>query len=156
MSPRIHWRARRRPVPYPYASVIVEHCSVPATKRQANGRSIMNACALPDELRSWAGEIMDVDSHEMMPAQVWRREFGALVDPLVHEWLNNGQDVTHNPNHPNVPGYEHDDAPVDPASIWRVKGSRAPGAVDIARRDRVMDAMGVSRQLMFATGVGMW
>ena len=81
----------------------------------------MNACALPDDLRSWAGEIVDVDSHEMMPAQVWRREFSALVDPLVHEWLNNGQDVTHNPNHPNVPGYEHDDAPVDPASIWRIK-----------------------------------
>ena len=116
----------------------------------------MNACALPDDLRSWAGEIVDVDSHEMMPAQVWRREFGALVDPLVHEWLNNGQDVTHNPNHPNVPGYEHDDAPVDPASIWRIKGSRAPGAVDVSRRDAVMDAMGVSRQLMFATGVGMW
>ena len=94
---RIRWRARRRPVRYPYASVIVAHSSVRCIMRQANGRSNMNACALPDVLRSWAGEIVDVDSHEMMPAQVWRREFGALVDPLVHEWLNNGQDVTHNP-----------------------------------------------------------
>ena len=64
--------------------------------------------------------------------------------------------ISHNPNHPNVPGYEHDDAPIDPASIWRVKGSRAPGAVEVSRRDAVMDAMGISRQLMFATGVGMW
>ena len=44
----------------------------------------MSTCALPDELRSWAGEIVDVDSHEMMPAQVWRREFGAR-EPLTRQ-----------------------------------------------------------------------
>jgi hypothetical protein len=43
-----------------------------------------------------------------------------------------------------VPGYEHDDAG-RPASIWRIKAA-APGAVDVSRRDAVMDAMGISRR----------
>lgn len=112
--------------------------------------------ALPDELLHLAGRIIDVDTHEMMPAQVWVQECGALAEPLVEEWLNNGQDASVNPNHPNVPGYSGDDAPVAAADIWLRKGSCAPGAVSLGRRDAVMDAMGVRRQLMFATGVGMW
>jgi predicted TIM-barrel fold metal-dependent hydrolase len=112
--------------------------------------------ALPKELLHLAGRITDVDTHEMMPAQVWVQECGALAEPLVEEWLNNGQDASVNPNHPNVPGYSGDDAPVAAADIWLRKGSRAPGAVSLGRRDAVMDAMGVRRQLMFATGVGMW
>ena len=112
--------------------------------------------ALPPDLRSLAGEILDVDSHEMMPAQVWIKECGALCGPLVEEWMNNGEDVTKNPNHSNCPGYEKDDAPIDVNSIWLRKGSLAPGAVDVRRRDDVMDIMGIKRQLCFPTGVGMW
>jgi len=112
--------------------------------------------ALPADLQNLAGEILDVDSHEMMPAQVWVKECGTICEPLVEEWMSNGEDVTVNPNHSNCPGYQFDDAPIEVNSIWRRKGSLAPGAVDMPRRDAVMDIMGVKRQLCFPTGVGMW
>jgi hypothetical protein len=114
------------------------------------------ANTLPAGLKMLAGEILDVDSHEMMPAQVWVQEYGSIANDLAEEWLNNGQDVSTNPNHPNVPGYVKDDAPIELDTIWQRKGSRAPGAVDIARRTDVMNLMGVKRQLMFPTGVGMY
>jgi predicted TIM-barrel fold metal-dependent hydrolase len=112
--------------------------------------------ALPAEIRNLAGDILDVDSHEMMPAQVWVKEFGRICEPLVDEWMSNGQDVSNNPNHSNCPGYENDDAPIDAQTIWLRKGSLAPGAVDMPRRNAVMDIMGIKRQLCFPTGVGMW
>jgi hypothetical protein len=111
---------------------------------------------LPDGLRHLAGQLMDVDSHEMMPAQVWVRECGPIAERLAHDWLNNGTDVSTNINNPNVPGYDRDDAPIDADSIWAQKGSIAPGAVDVSRRDQIMDLMGIKRQLMFPTGVGMY
>jgi predicted TIM-barrel fold metal-dependent hydrolase len=114
------------------------------------------APALPSELVQFAGQILDVDSHEMMPAQMWIRQCGSVCEPLVEEWLQNGEDVTKNPNHPNCPGFERDDAPIDAATIWSRKGSLAPGAVELPRRDAVMDIMGIKRQLCFPTGVGMW
>jgi predicted TIM-barrel fold metal-dependent hydrolase len=112
--------------------------------------------ALPRELHGLAGRILDVDSHEMMPAQMWIRQCGAVCEPLVQEWLQNGEDVSRNPNHPNCPGFEQDDAPIEAVDIWSRKGSLAPGAVAVRRRDAVMDVMGIKRQLCFPTGVGMW
>jgi predicted TIM-barrel fold metal-dependent hydrolase len=113
--------------------------------------------ALPDELQRFAGNIVDVDSHEMMPAQVWIKECGPVCEALVQQWLNNGEDVTSgNPNHSNCPDFKQDDAPIETDTIWKRKGSFAPGAVDMGRRDAVMDVMGVKRQLCFPTGVGMW
>lgn len=103
-----------------------------------------------------AGRIIDVDSHEQMPAQLWTREVGEVAAELSHLWMTNGQDSRTNPNHPNVIGYQEDDFPIDPATIWQIKGPRAPGASDMSRRDAVMDALGVRRQLMFPTGVGMY
>ena len=81
------------------------------------------------------GKLMDVDSHEMMPAQVWVRECGPIAERLARDWLNNGTDVSTNINNPNVPGYDRDDAPIDAESILAQKGSPAPGAVDVSRRD---------------------
>ena len=57
---------------------------------------------LPDGLRHLAGQLMDVDSHEMMPAQVWVRECGPIAERLAHDWLSNGTDVSTNINNPNV------------------------------------------------------
>ena len=112
--------------------------------------------ALPEGLQNLAGEILDVDSHEMMPTQVWIELCGEICQPLVEEWLNTGEDVSMNPNHPNCPGYEGDVAPIEAETIWRRKGSLAPGAVELPRRNDVMNVMGVKRQLCFPTGVGMW
>lgn len=111
---------------------------------------------LPAGMRHLAGEIVDIDSHEMMPAQVWSRECGPIADKLAEAWISPGMTVEDDVNHPNVPGYVHDEAPIEPETIWTRKGSRAPGAVEVGRRDAVMDAMGINRQLMFPTGVGMY
>jgi hypothetical protein len=118
--------------------------------------AIQESVVLPDGMRHLTGQLVDVDSHEMMPAQVWTRECGAIAGPLAEAWLSMGTDVKDDINHPNVPGYWNDDAAIDVKTIWSRKGAQAPGAVDVRRRDGIMDAMGVRRQLMFPTGVGMY
>jgi predicted TIM-barrel fold metal-dependent hydrolase len=111
----------------------------------------LSAGALPESLRHLAGRIMDPDTHEQMPAQVWAREIGPAMEDLAHHWLNNGLDCNDEKNHPNVPGYEADDKAIEAATIWKQKGCASPGAVDVRRRIEVMDAMGIRRQLMFPT-----
>src|SRR5882757_8364705 len=108
----------------------------------------MHAEALPEGLRRFAGRIVDVDSHEMMPVQAWIPTFGSDLQPLVDSWLAHGQSERNNLNHPNVPDYPGDVMKID-ARVYDVKGSRAPGATDPFRRLEVMDALGVNRQLMF-------
>lgn len=110
---------------------------------------------LPPRLKSITDEILDLDTHEMMPAQVWVREMGEIAESIAVHWLNNRASPDR-ANHPNVPGYEQDIVPIDAESIWRLKGPTAPGATDPTRRPAVMDLMGVKRQLMFPTGVGMY
>jgi hypothetical protein len=104
--------------------------------------------ALPEGLRRFAGRIIDVDTHEMMPLQAWVPTFGPDIQPLVDSWLAHGQSELNNLNHPNVPGYPGDVMGIDPC-VYDVKGSRAPGATNPLRRLDVMDALGVNRQLMF-------
>lgn len=111
---------------------------------------------LPAPLKKFAGEILDMDSHEMMPAQAWVGQFGEIATAVAETWMNSGESALQNPNHPHVPGFIKDDQPVDPETIWRTKGCASPGAVDPARRLDVMDAMGVRSQLMFPTGLGMF
>jgi hypothetical protein len=111
--------------------------------------------SLPDGVRHLAGQILDVDSHEMMPAQAWMTEFGPAAKDLAEVWLNDGRDVSQSPVHPNAPGYS-DSMPVDPNTIWSTKGVLAPGATLVARRPCVMNAMGIKRQNMFATSILTW
>ena len=106
---------------------------------------------MPSGMKHLKGEILDLDSHEQMPAQILVREMGPIMADFQRMWLSNGEDNSHDRHHPNVPGYKEDDAPIDPATIWDQKGPRAPGAADPARRNEVMDVMGIKRQLMFAT-----
>lgn len=107
--------------------------------------------ALPAGLRYLKGQILDLDLHEQMPAQLWVREFGAVMQSFQDFWLNNGEDARSDRHHPNVPGYENDSLPINLETIWREKGSTAPGAADPSRRSEVMDLMGIRRQLMFPT-----
>jgi predicted TIM-barrel fold metal-dependent hydrolase len=118
-------------------------------------RGVSAVTTLPDELQDFAGHILDVDSHEMMPAQVWVREIGPVADRLARHWLSNTAQLGHL-NHPNKPGYEKDDAPIESNTIWLRKGPTAPGATDPTRRPEIMDLMGVKRQLMFPTGVALY
>jgi predicted TIM-barrel fold metal-dependent hydrolase len=115
----------------------------------------MEAIALPEPLRQFKGRITDVDAHEQIPVQLWVETFGPEVQELADAWIAGSVPDTVAVNSSNVPGYPGDVAEVT-ADVTSVKGSRAPGAVDVNRRLEVMDAMGVDRQLMFPTSVGMW
>lgn len=116
---------------------------------------MLDPVALPEELRSLAGRIIDTDTHEMIPCKFWVEIFGPECQELQDAWTNSSITDVDDKNTSNVPDYVADDEPVD-AGIVNVKGSRAPGAMDLDRRLDVMDAMGVARQLMFPTSVGLW
>jgi predicted TIM-barrel fold metal-dependent hydrolase len=105
--------------------------------------------AIPESMRDYAGRIVDADAHEMLPVQLWRDEYGAVTDRLAETFLQ------HPPNNPgglNYPGYA-DVTPIDEDSVWAMKGSLAPGAVDFDRRLEVMDFTGIDRQLVYPGGV---
>jgi predicted TIM-barrel fold metal-dependent hydrolase len=109
---------------------------------------MVQAIGLPQRLQKYAGRILDVDAHEMMPIQAWTETFGADAQPLVQAWSARGLGEANHANHPNVPDYAGDILPIN-ADIVTVKGCRSPGAGDPVRRLEVMDAMGIDRQLMF-------
>ena len=113
------------------------------------------AIALPRELQPLAGRLIDVDSHEMTPAQKWVEIYGSdvreIADAVIVASPPNDQD----PNSHNVPNFAGDVMEIT-STLMNVKGPRAPGAVDLNRRIEVMDAMGVKRQLMYPTGLGGW
>ena len=115
----------------------------------------MNTIALIKDLKPYEGRITDIDTHEMMPAQEWINHFGDEVREIAEYFLERGEDESINPNTANVPAYRGDTALID-ADIVNVKGPRSPGAVNPARRVEVMDAMGVSRQLMYPTGLAVF
>ncbi|ALC13211.1 amidohydrolase family protein [Sphingopyxis sp. 113P3] len=109
---------------------------------------------LPESVRPFAGRINDVDSHEMIPAQLWVEEFGEVVRP----WAEKTMATPPNPGNANVmniPDYAGDVAEISPDTVWTAKGSTAPAATDMYRRHDLMDTMGIKRQLMFPSGVGL-
>lgn len=114
----------------------------------------MSSTLLPEPLQHLAGKVLDVDSHEHLPLQVWEETFGPEVKPLADAWRAAG-DPDGDANHPNVPDFAGDVAPIDD-SVLVAKGAKAPGAVDYRRRLEVMDLMGVGSQLMFPGSVGLY
>jgi hypothetical protein len=109
---------------------------------------------IPDSLKAFAGQMMDIDTHEMTPAEIWVREFGEDARDIAETFMNVPR---FNPEvDSSIPGYKADDVPITPESVWRMKGSLAPGAVDLARRIEIMDRIGVKRQLMFPSGVAIY
>ncbi|MDG2002060.1 MAG: amidohydrolase family protein [Novosphingobium sp.] len=110
------------------------------------------AASVPDAVRPYVGRIVDVDSHEMMPAQVWEETFGDIAKPIAD--LIKSQPPR--PNHASIPDYPGDTMPIDADTIYKVKGPVAPGAVDMDRRLEVMDLMGIKSQLLFPTSIGLW
>jgi predicted TIM-barrel fold metal-dependent hydrolase len=112
----------------------------------------MHASAVPDALKAYAGRIVDVDSHEMMPAQIWTDMFGEVARPIAD--MIKAQPPR--PNHASIPDWAGDVLPIEADSIFKTKGPVAPGAVDIDRRLAVMDLMGIKHQLLFPTSIGLW
>lgn len=114
--------------------------------------AVTTAAALPPRIAPHAGRITDVDSHEMMPAQVWVEAFGESARPIAELIMAQPPRYA---NSPNIPGFVGDTAELKPEELWTTKGSAAPSAVDMVRRHEVMDLMGIDRQLLFATSVGL-
>jgi predicted TIM-barrel fold metal-dependent hydrolase len=113
------------------------------------------AIALPRGLQGLAGRLNDVDSHEMIPCQKWEEIYGPDVKELADAVIIHSPPNDQDPNSHNVPNFPGDIAAITD-QLTSVKGPTAPGAVDLTRREAVMDAMGVDRQLMFPTGLGGW
>jgi hypothetical protein len=109
--------------------------------------------AFPELLKPFAGRIIDIDSHEHMPAQVWVENFGDVAKPLADVMMSTPPT---NPNHANVQGYPGDVREISEETLWTTKGPISPGAVDMSRRVQVMDMMKIDRQLMFPTSIGLW
>lgn len=110
--------------------------------------------SLPDSVAPFAGRITDIDSHEMVPAQLWVEEWGEITRP----WAERAININPNGGAQNiisVPGFAGDVAEMDPKAVWTAKGPNAPGAADMNRRLDLMDTMGLSRQLMFPSGPGL-
>lgn len=112
---------------------------------------------LPQSVVPFAGRMTDVDSHEMMPAQMWIEEFGEVVRPWVDIVIaaSEKSDGRNNANNMSIADYPGDVGEIDPETVWTAKGATAPAATDMRRRHELMDTMGVSRQLMFPTGPGL-
>jgi predicted TIM-barrel fold metal-dependent hydrolase len=114
----------------------------------------MSVTELPRDLQPLAGRIVDADTHEMIPAQQWLDVFGKKLQPMFDYYMALNETIEQNPNNPNVPDWAGDVRPID-REVLTLKGSRAPGASDASRRVAVMDRMGVSRQLIFSTAIGL-
>lgn len=94
-------------------------------------------------------QMIDVDSHEMLPTTLWPEAFGdagvdmAAISPMVAASVEE-----------NTPIRDHvvvDEMDVTDEIVWNQKGPEAPGAIDLKRRELVLDVMGVERQLLFPT-----
>ena len=103
---------------------------------------------LPTELTKYAGKIMDVDSHEMLPVQEWLKVFGEDIRPMAEYYLEHGETEDVDRNTVNVRDYPGDVREIR-EDIGEVKGSRAPGAVDMQRRVDAVRALGIRRQLVY-------
>jgi predicted TIM-barrel fold metal-dependent hydrolase len=115
--------------------------------------AITTVAPLPPRIAPLAGRITDVDSHEMMPAQIWVEAFGEVARPIAEAIMKQKPRYA---NSPNVRGFKGDNAELRAETLWTTKGSESPGACDMGRREQVMDMMGIDCQLLFATSVGLF
>jgi len=104
--------------------------------------------AIPPVLEPFAGSILDADSHEYTPVNMWEEQFGSVVRDFVDAF-----------EHSTMPIKRFVDADVTeitPETVWRTKFAEAPGAFDLQRRLEVLDLTGVSRQMMFPGSIGLY
>jgi predicted TIM-barrel fold metal-dependent hydrolase len=83
------------------------------------------------------GRINDLDSHLQVPASQWGEVFGEATARLAEQFLGN-------------PFFDDTNEPERTVeSVWKKKGSAAPGASTPEGRLATMDLMGIERQLIF-------
>jgi Amidohydrolase len=103
--------------------------------------------AVPDAVRPYAGDILDIDSHESTPMNLWSAHFGAVVDQMVDAVSRSTLAATR--------VRTADDTEINAQTVWTCKSSEAPGSFDFSRRLQVLDLTGVRRQLMFPGSMGL-
>jgi predicted TIM-barrel fold metal-dependent hydrolase len=95
--------------------------------------------------------INDVDAHEMMPIHLWSGAFGEPGEIMSELYAGMSHLARRGENSLVIDHSIRDDAPLDVDTVWTVKGPKAPGVIDITRREDVIDVMGFGRQLVFQT-----
>lgn len=100
------------------------------------------------------GRINDLDSHEMIPANLWPEHFGEAATRLSELVI---RDCTASQYAIHVDG---DDLEIDAGTVWqrdgwKDEGPRGPSAIDMGRRLQVLDFMKVKRQQVFP-GLGLF
>jgi hypothetical protein len=103
--------------------------------------------AVPDAVLPYAGDILDIDSHESTPINLWSEHFGSVVDQMVDAVSRSTLAATR--------VRSVDDTEINAQTVWACKSSEAPGSFDFSRRLEVLDLTGVRRQLMFPGGMGL-
>lgn len=94
--------------------------------------------------------VMDVDSHEMIPVELW----GEYFSESLHAQVQRARfDIfaRQRANPMSAPDISEDATEITYDTVWNLKGIRAPSAIDMDRRPDVLDAMGIRRQLVFPT-----
>jgi predicted TIM-barrel fold metal-dependent hydrolase len=103
---------------------------------------------IPDAIKGWFGQIMDADSHEYTPVNLWEAQFGSVVRPFVEAHENSKMPIR--------AFVAADETAISGDSVWNTKFAKAPGAFDLDRRLEVMDFTGVKRQLVFPGSIGLY
>lgn len=96
-----------------------------------------------------AGRVLDVDSHEMVPLEMWPEVFS----PAVYEAAKDFTIFKRQRQQSSVStgGITGDVTPINYDTVWNMKGPQAPSAIDLSRRPDVLDEMRIDRQLVFPT-----
>ncbi len=103
---------------------------------------------IPTVLQPYAGTILDADSHEYTPVNMWEEQFGSVVRPFVEAHENSKMPIR--------AFVAADDTEISADTVWNTKFAKAPGAFDWDRRLEVMDFTGIDRQLVFSGSVGLY
>lgn len=104
--------------------------------------------AIPAVLRPLGGHILDADSHEYTPVNLWEDQFGSVVRPFVDAFESSKMPIRR-----FVPT---DSTEITTESVWTTKFASAPGAFDLDRRLDVLDFTGIARQMMFPGSIGLY
>jgi predicted TIM-barrel fold metal-dependent hydrolase len=104
--------------------------------------------AIPDELLPFAGQIIDADTHESLPINLWEGRYGSVVNDFAHALKEAKFPV-------GIDLKEKDDTEINAETVWKNKRLAAPGAFDFERRLDVMDFTGVKQQIVFPGAMGL-
>src|ERR1700724_974295 len=120
------------------ANVFIGHRTAGPTQRQRLQRpSFRDWALLASQL---GGTVTELSESILRLLGEAAGRIAELAEPVLEK---TGANDFYNPD---VLG-DHED--ITDENVWKIRGTRAPGAFDMSRRRSVMDAMGVQRQFVF-------